>query len=166
MKINIAITGGQGARDKIAALANRLKDLRPAYLRAGIVVLRAGQARIDAGGPGWPPAKNPPKIGTLLHRTGALYRSLTLDGSDSVHEDLPNGIRVGTGLKTPDGRYSIGQLMQYGTRGFRSTKGRKSYDTGVFTEGGGIPARKFLFIDEPTARTVAAVFSSRVKGEL
>lgn len=176
MRISIEVTGAQAARDKIASLAARMRDLRPAYLRAGVVVLRTAQKRIDAEGPGWPPAVAPPQnkrgkvIGTLLHRTGALYRSLTENAEGNVTQDIPGGIRVGTNLRTPDGKYSIGVLQQYGT-GVYNVRGL--YPARKHTKSGkpskmvrGIPSRKFLFIDQPTAQRVVAVFAQRVRGEI
>ena len=176
MRISIEVTGAQAARDQLAAVAGRLRDLHPAYTRSGLVVLRTAQKRIDAGGPGWPaqavgPNGETNRTGTLLHRTGALYRSLTENGEGNISQDLPDGIRVGTGLKTPDGRYNIGRLMQYGRRAIQAKPGHvlRFIVNGkpVFAKSvKASPARKFLFIDSNTAQAVANVFSQRIKGEI
>lgn len=175
MRISLTITGAQRARDTLASLATRMRDLHPAYLRAGLVVLRTAQARIDASGPGWPPAAAPPTnrtgkvVGKLLYRTGALYRSLTEDAAGNVVQDIPGGIRVGTGQRTPDGKYAIGLLQQQGTGVYNA---RGLYPARTHTTSGkpaklvrGIPPRRFLYIDAPTAQAVAGVFAARVKGE-
>lgn len=179
MKINVTISGAQQTRDSLAALAGRMRDLKPAYLRAGAVVLTDAQGRIDAQGPGWTPAAMDYGAGTLLHRTGALYRSLTEGAEGNIEENLPNGIRVGTGLQTKSG-LNIGRLQQFGT-GIFGTRTRAqpikptSKKALVFTGDGksiirrsvkGIPQRWFLYINQQTAQKAASVFMQRVRGEI
>jgi len=175
MRINVEILGAKDARDKLAAMAGRLKNLRPAYTHAGLVVLRTAQERIQQSGPGWAPQAVGPngetRKGRLLYRTGALSRSLTENAEGNIFEDLTDGVKVGTGLKTPDGRYNIGQLMQYGRRAITAPPGkslrfvidgRVIYAKSVKAS----PARKFLYISPNTAQAVAAVFVQRIKGEI
>lgn len=169
MKLNINITGAAATRDKLAALADRLRDLNPAYSRSALVVLTAAQGRIRADGPGWWPTVET-EMGSPLQRTGALFRSLTMGDSSNLQQQLPNGIRVGTALKTPDGKYNIGVLMQYGRKAITAKPGKTlSFVVNgkrVFVKSvGAAPPRPFLFIDEKVAQQVAGVFAARIRGE-
>lgn len=88
-----------------------------------------------------------------------------------MFQDLGNGVRVGTNLMTPDGTYSIGRLMQYGTGPITPKNGKflvfEVNGQKIFSKGTkGIPARPFLFIDDEDAQRVRDVFASHiVKGE-
>ena len=151
------IDGMEQLQADIAAMRARVdtsgQGMRPGLLRAGIVALKAASERIDAGGPGWAPNRS----GTpLLHKTGALLRSLTVNGPMNV--DTVNGatITVGTNL-------NYAQYLQEGTSAHgRGTplmglrQGPRRYRTG------GMPARPYLFIDEQVASKVREIFSSFV----
>lgn len=171
--ISVSLKGAQELRNKIAAMADRVQNLSPAYLRAATVVLAASQMRIrtkDSGS--WAPSAET-SFGTTLFRTGALMRSLTIGGDGNLYEQISNGVRVGTDLKTPDG-LNVGKLMQegtgtYGPKGTPITpkvgkflvfeiNGQKIFTRSVK----GAPARPFLFIDEKDAENVRQVFSSYV----
>lgn len=139
----------------IAAMKARLAadGLRPALLKAGIVGLKAAAERIDAGGPGWAPNRT----GTpLLHKTGALLRSLTVGGAMNIDTIEGATITVGTNL-------NYAEYLQTGTSGH----GRGSPLMGLRQgprryRSGGMPARPFLFIDEQVATKVREIFSSFV----
>lgn len=139
----------------VAALKARVSNqgLRPALLRAGIVELKAATERIDAGGPGWAPnlTRTP-----ILHKTGALLRSLTVGGSMNVDNIQDTTITVGTNL-------NYARYLQEGTTSHaRGTplsgmkQGPRRYRTG------GMPARPYLFIDEQVATKIRDIFSSYV----
>jgi phage gpG-like protein len=154
MKYNIAVTGAQAVRDKIAFLSSRLSDLSPAYKRAVLVPIRASQARIqNQNGGTWPPQSPNTKTsyGSLLYRTGVLFRSLAIGATGNTVTDLGNGIQVSTNIQTPRGGYNIGALQQYGTRGFASGRGA-------------IPARPFFFISGDDAQRIVSVFESYIMG--
>lgn len=176
MKISLVVKGGQQARDAVAKLAERARDLKPAYLRAGVAVLTDAQGRIDAQGPGWKPAAMDYGSGTLLHRTGVLYRSLTENADGNIMQDIPGGIRVGTGLKTESG-IPIGVLMQDGTGIYGPTGSviRPKGKVLAFMAGGkkfvvrsvkGSPKRPFLYITQQGAKKVAQIFADRIMGRL
>lgn len=171
MRASVNITGLQKLRNRIARMANNLRDLKPAYLRSGVVVLTAAQQRINADGPGWLPTIETSR-GSALQRTGALLRSLSIDQA----EMLPDGIRVGTNLRTPDGKYGIGRLMQEGTgiygpsgQPITPNKGRfLAFEVNgqmVYARSvKGSPPRPFLFIDDSLANKVLTVFAQHVQG--
>lgn len=175
--MKLRLNGLSQLRNDLAGLANRLRDLGPAYLRAGTVVLASAQMRIRSKNDGQWPSQATGKDGsgntqgTLLFRTGALMRSLTIGESGNMFQDLGNGVRVGTNLMTPDGTYSIGRLMQYGTGPITPKNGKflvfEVNGQKIFSKGTkGIPARPFLFIDDEDAQRVRDVFASHiVKGE-
>lgn len=177
MKITVDVTGASHARDELAAMSARMRDLNPAYLRAGSVVLTDAQGRIDTQGPGWKPAAMDYGSGSLLHRTGALYRSLSENATGNITENIPDGIRVGTDLKTKSG-LNIGRLQQFGTGIFgpRSQPIKPTSKKALaFSADGksfvrksvkGIPQRWFLYISKRTAQKVASVFVQRVRGEI
>jgi hypothetical protein len=176
MNISVVVRGGQQARDAFAKLAERARDLKPAYLRAGVAAMTDAQGRIDEQGPGWKPAAMDYGAGTLLHRTGALYRSLTQNADGNIMQDIPSGIRVGTGLKTESG-LPIGVLMQDGTGiyGPRASVIRPKGKVLAFTAGGhkfvvrsvkGSPKRPFLYITAQGARKYAQIFADRIMGRI
>ena len=177
MNIKIEVTGATEARGVLAGFADRMRDLHPAYKRAGLVVLTDAQGRIRSNGPGWPPTLETSK-GSPLQRSGFLFRSLTENADGNIFQDIPDGVRVGTNAKTPDGRYSIGVLMQQGT-GVYGPSGQPIHAKPgkflhFFANGKeffvksvkGSPKRPFLFINDSTAKKVANVFVQRVKGEI
>lgn len=132
-------------------LRSRLDELHPAFLRAGAVALRAAQARImDKNGGTWAPAKVDPKnrkgqvIGSLLFRTGHLFRSLSVGGEDSLVQDISGGIRVGTNLNNKGRPYPI--YLQKGAPKIN------------------LPPRPFLFLDERTVNGIKEVFTNHVWG--
>jgi phage gpG-like protein len=154
----------KGSTDKIrgeyAAMAERAQNLRPGILRGALVGIATAQGRIRDGGPGWAPTVES-SSGSSLYRSGALFRSLTMGAPGNVMEDIPGGIRIGTNLKTPSG-YNIGALMQYGTGPITPKNGRflrfVINGTVVFSRGTkGIPARPFMFWDQPSAQRAAKV---------
>lgn len=169
MRVNVRILGAQQVRDEIAGMANRMRNLRPAYLKAGTVVLTAAQQRINADGPGWPGTVET-SHGSPLQRTGALLRSLSIENAT----ELPNGIRVGTNLMTPDGRFNIGRMMQQGTGIYGPSGSPITAKNGKalrFEVNGkivyarsvkGSPPRPFLFIDSATAEKISGVFGQYV----
>lgn len=182
MKISVTVSGGQQTRDELAKLAENARNLKPAYLRMGVAVLTDAQGRITDGGPGWAPQASGPDgegnpTGTLLHRNGALFRSLTENAEGNVMQDIPDGLRVGTNLRTPDGKYAIGQLMQDGTGIFgpsgqpiRPTNGKVlSFMVGgrkVFVRSvKGSPKRPFLYISEVGAKKYVSILLQRLRGE-
>ena len=176
-----SLSNSRAFRDKIAGQVARLKDLGPAYLRAAIVPLASAQMRIRSKGNGdWAPAATGPNgetnsQGSLLFRTGALMRSLTIGDSASYLQDVPDGLRVGTNLRTYDGKYNIGELMQNGT-GIYAGNGPIRPKSGrflVFMMNGrkifarsvkGTPKRPFLFIDDNDAAKIRRVFASYITG--
>jgi hypothetical protein len=169
VKFEIRVTGGPAARDKLAALSAKLANKPPWLLRAGIVVLTAAQGHIrDQDGGSWPPAAMDYGSGSLLYRTGALFRSLTIGAEGNVTQQIPDGIQVGTNLKTPDG-YSLGRLMQFGTGPIKpknakmlafSVNGQMIFSRGTK----GIPGRRFLYIDPSTAERAVAAVASEIQG--
>lgn len=155
MRFNIQVT--RSNRDALAGLAQRLRDLGPAFTRSSVVVISAAQMHIRDDGPGWPATVEQSK-GSALDRTGALMRSITAT-------PLANGIQIGTNLRTPDGKYNIGRLMQYGTGPIKPKNGKllvfEVNGVKIFSRGTkGIPARPFLFFDQQTAQRVMGVFES------
>lgn len=87
---------------------------------------RASEAAIFAEqGPGWAPlspryskwkAKHYPGM-PLLVRTGALQASLTVpDSEGNINEIYPTEMLLGSDLKVPSGKYTLGMLHQTGTR--------------------------------------------------
>jgi phage gpG-like protein len=158
------IEGLAELRAEFAAMLERTQNLEPALLRAGLVPLKAAMDRIDAGGPGWPPNKTHTP---LLHRTGRLLSSLTVGASDNVVEINGNSIVVGTNV-----RYAV--WLQDGTRG--SIRARKQNQIASRLGGagflshsgaersGGLPPRRFLFIDGQVAERVSNIFAAYVMG--
>lgn len=80
-----------------------------------------------AEGPGWAPLAPATRWDRLYHgyppshpilvRSGALKDSLTDGTADgAIYEVYPREMSLGTELKTPDGRYTLGMLHQTGTR--------------------------------------------------
>lgn len=175
LKLFVRVTGQAQTSGKIASLMERMRNLGPAYLRSGVVALTSFQGHIREDGPGWPPQASGPdgevnQKGSLLYRTGALFRSLQLGGEGNVDEEIIGGIRVGTNLKTPDGQYSIGRLMQEGT-GPITPKHAKLL---VFEVNGhkvfaratrGIPKRPFVYFDAQTAEKIRGVFATYIMGQ-
>lgn len=170
MRISINVEGLAQSRGKIAELGRRLRNLRPARLRAGVVVLSSFQGHIrDQNGGTWPPTVENER-GSPLYRTGALFRSLTEGAPGNVDEEVGETLRVGTNLRTPDGRFNIARLMQYGTGPIKPVRAKflvfEVNGQKIFSKGTrGIPARPFIFIDSQTAEKVVGVFSSYLRGE-
>lgn len=172
MRMQVKVTGIPELRAKLAGIGERIKDLKPAYLRAATVVLTAAQMRIRSKGDGdWAPEAYPNPKGSLLNRTGRLMRSLTINADGNVFKEIPGGMRVGTNIRTDDDRYSIGEIQQYGTGPILPKKGKflvfEVNGHKIFSKGTkGIPARPFLYIDDEDADRVKNVFSTYVmKGE-
>ena len=180
MKISIEVIRAKDSRDRLAFIAEHAKNLHPAYLRGAVIAMTAAQTRIRTKNGGtWEPQAFDVGKGTLMHRTGALMRSLSMSGdasSGNVVEDLPDGLRVGTNLKTPDGRFSIARLMQYGTGVYGPTGQPIKPKNGkalmiVLPDGSaffrrsvkGSPKRPFLFIDDKTAKKIAKAFAKYIR---
>jgi hypothetical protein len=173
MKFKVDLIGLSELRAKIQGMKQRLTDMGPASLRAGVAVLRAAQERIDSeGGGSWPPTVET-SSGSPLRRTGnQLYNSLAVGASGNVSriEDGGRAIVVGTNLLTPSG-LSIGRLMQegtgiYGVRGqpITPTKGRfltfVVNGKRVFVKSvKGSPKRPFLYVDDKVAADVRDVYA-------
>jgi len=172
MRMQVKVTGLPELRAKLSGIGERIKDLKPAYVRAATVVLTAAQMRIRSKGDGeWAPQAFPNAQGSLLNRTGRLMRSLTIDADGNVFKEIPGGMRVGTNIRTDDDRFSIGEIQQYGTGPIFPKKGKflvfEVNGVKIFSKGTkGIPARPFLYIDDEDADRVKNVFSTYVmKGE-
>lgn len=170
MRIGIQVTGFAKVRGAYAALGQRARNLSPALLRGGVVILTDAQQHIRDGGPGWPPTVET-SMGSALYRTGALFRSLQVGGEGNIDQEISGGIRVGTNLMTPDGRFSIGRLMQYGTGPIRpvhakllvfEVNGQKIFSRGTK----GIPPRWFLYVNSQTAERVRGVFANYIMGQM
>jgi hypothetical protein len=171
--ITVSIDGGDALLSRVRAMKAATQNMEPALLRGGIAALKAAADRIDAGGPGWPPLVGPPH--SLLHVTGRLLSSLTVGGPGNVVQLNPNSIQVGTNIKTDDGNWNLGALLQGGT-GVYAGKGPITAKNGKalrFELGGavvfarsvkGVPPRPFLLIDEPLADTVAKIFAAHIMG--
>lgn len=166
MRFNLKVTGQNAMRDKIALVAANLRNLPPAFKRAGILMLADAQGKIRSKNRGTWPATAETGFGTSLYRTGSLFRSLTLGDSENLLQQLPGGIRIGTNLKTPDERFNIGLLMQNGVgpivarNGYLKFKINGEWKTVKRTKG--IPARPFLFFDQDgnNVSRVRAVFAA------
>lgn len=154
------------AQARIARMIANTQHLEPALLRAGLVPLKAAQERIDAGGPGWAPnVTHTP----LLHQTGRLLSSLTVGSAGEVQRVTSDEIVVGTNV--PYATWIQGGTGIFGPSG--SPIAPKNSSAFVFNIGGhkifarsikGMPARRFLFIDEKIAETVRRIFAKHVFG--
>jgi phage gpG-like protein len=158
------IEGLASLRARLAKMKAATENVEPALLRAGVVVLKAAQDRIDAGGPGWPPNKT----GTpLLHRTGRLLSSLTVGAAGNVERVSPTEIVVGTNV-----RYAA--FLQNGTVGVIRARKQNRLAASLGAAGflahshaersGGLPPRPYLFVDQQVADRVAAIFAKYVMG--
>ena len=158
--MKMTMTGLSELRKRIAQLVTSLHDLHPAFLRAAVVVLDSAKRRIQSEDGGqWYISKamamNP--RGTPLHRTGRLFNSFDLGGLNNDVIDITGGVSVGTSLE-------YAKYLQEGT---------KSYDRGspLSTREGprqhahtGMPARRFLYMDEKLAEGVKTVFVAHLFG--
>lgn len=164
MHLNLKVTRN---RANITGVIERAKNLAPGFKRAAMVFLSVVQQRIRTKNDGTWPSGVEQLRGTLLFRTGALMRSLTLGGEGNQYEEITEGVRIGTNLRTPDERFNIGKLMQFGTGIYGasgspikpkkpggalrfSLNGKKVYAKSVK----GSPKRPFLFFDTPTSTKV------------
>lgn len=176
MKFNVKVTRRSGI---LAEMVARARNLPPAFKRGAILLLTDAQGKIRSKNDGtWKPTLES-TFGTALFRNGALFRSLTYGAAENLFADIPGGVRVGSNLRTPDGRFNIGRLMQEGT-GIYGPRGRKiEAKPGrrlAFRVNGGMifarsvkgsPARPFMYIDEENAQRVGAIFLRYVtQGEL
>lgn len=116
---------------KLAGFLNHLyhvpDDFRPLWEWMAEDFWEHEKQAFDAEGPGWASLKRStqwnrlysgyPPSHPILVRTGALRASLTDGNADgAINEMYPTEMSVGTDLKTPDGRYTLGMLHQTGTR--------------------------------------------------
>ncbi|MDB5069625.1 MAG: Phage virion morphosis family [Candidatus Eremiobacteraeota bacterium] len=158
------IGGMDSLRARLSAMKAATQDMRPALLRAGIVVLKAAADRIDAGGPGWPPNKTHTP---LLHRTGRLLASLTLGGSGNVQQIDGDTIMVGTNVQ-------YARWLQDGTNGSIRARKQQRIASSMGAAGflvhtraersGGLPARPYLFMDEQIADRITHIFAKYIMG--
>lgn len=157
-----------GVREQISGMRARLAYLGPAYLRAAVVVLAAAQMdirnKVGPDGGSWAPTLETQQ-GSSLYRTGALMRSLTVGGDGNVFVDQATGVAIGTNLRTPDGQYSIGELMQYGRGPVKPKNGKmlrfQLNGQTIFSRGvGPAPPRPFLGFNDQIADRVRSVFLS------
>jgi phage gpG-like protein len=160
VSIDAQLIGGEALLAKVQAIQDRVANLQPALLRAGIVVLKAAADRIDSGGPGWAPNIT----GTpLLHQTGRLLSSLTIGGPDDIADVSSTSITVGTNVAYA-GWLQVGTGI-FGPSGQRikpTTAKALAFNGMMFSSIAGSPARPFLFIDANVAETVRTVFASYV----
>jgi len=157
------IEGMAQLQARLGRIKAATQNLQPALLRAGLVVLKSAQDRIDAGGPGWPPNKTHTP---LLHRTGRLLASLMVGAGGNVASVQGNSIVVGTNV-------SYAPYLQFGTRG-RPAKHREGRlaamlgGAGFFKhEGalvGAIPPRVFLEIDQQAVERINSILKNYIMG--
>lgn len=114
---------------KLAGFLNHVKHIPDDWSGAWDPMaddFRASESAIFAEqGPGWAPlspryskwkAKHYPGM-PLLVRTGALQASLTVpDAEGNINEIYPTEMILGSDLKVPSGKYTLGMLHQTGTR--------------------------------------------------
>lgn len=162
MSLQIRMTGLAELRARINAMKERAANIEPALKRAGMVVLKAAKDHIKSGagdqGP-WPPNIT----GTpLLRRTGRLWNSLSVGGSDSLYEVSGSSVRVGTNV--PYARWLQEGTGIYAGRGRIYPKHAKvlAWDGIVVRSIKGTPPRRYLYIDDAQAKVIRAVFSSYI----
>jgi hypothetical protein len=173
VKFKVDIVGLKELHAKVAGIRGRLKDMGPASLRAGMVVLAASREHIKGqGGGSWAPTVETER-GAPLFRTGRLINSLTIGAEGNVAriEDGGSAIVVGTNLATKGG-LSIGRMMQEGTGIYGPTGSPivpKSKTFLMFVVNGqriftksvkGSPKRPFLWIDDHIAGAVRTVYGN------
>ncbi len=161
------MSGLAALKARVQAIRAQTQDLAPAFLRASMVLLASAQYRIRSkNGGAWPPEAIPNSQGTLLNRTGALMRSLTIGAYGNLYTTIDGGVRVGTNLRTPDDSYSIGEIMQYGTGPIKPKGKFLAFEINghkIFSRGTkGIPPRRFLFVSDQDAEKAKNVFASYV----
>jgi len=173
MKFKVDVVGLKQLRAKIQGMKQRLGDMEPASIRAGVVVLTAAREHIEGrGGGSWVPTLETEK-GAPLFRTGRLMNSLTMGAEGNVARiEGGNSITVGTNLATPGG-FSIGRMMQEGT-GIYGPRGQPIVAKGralTFVVNGrrvfarsvkGAPKRPFLWIDDHIANAVRDVYANYI----
>ena len=160
------IVGLAELRAKLGTMKSHAADPAPALQWSGEAVAHSGIARIEAGGPGWPPNVG----GTpLLNRTGGLIAAL--QPAQSVH------VEGGTATITPAGKYGeIGYWLQEGT-GIYGDRGTPIVPTSAkvlhFMLGGehvfahsikGTPKREFLSITGPLKALIEDAFARWLTG--
>ena len=163
MSFGISVEGLASLRQRVNAMKQASSNLEPAYLRAGMVVLRAAKDHIKSGaGDQGPWAPN--QTGTpLLFRTGRLINSLTINGPDSVTNLTSGGIEVGTNL--PYAAWNQQGTGIYGARGtriFPTTKKALAFNGFVVKSIAGTPPRRFLYIDDAQAQIIRGVFAAYI----
>lgn len=167
MKFKVDVVGLKELRARVQGMKQRLGDMGPASLRAGIVVLAAAREHIQGqGGGSWAPTAETEK-GAPLFRTGRLMNSLTMGSEGNVTRiEGGNSITVGTNL-------SYARYVQEGTGIYGPTgqpikaKGRAL----AFVINGqrvfarsvkGAPPRPYLWIDEHIATAVRDVYAKYI----
>jgi len=125
LKVNVEMIGITAIESIFDHVSHIPDDWRDAW-EPMAADFRASEAEIFAEeGPGWAPlspryaqwkAHHYPGM-PLLVRTGALAASLIEADSDgNINELYPTEMKLGSDLKTKDGRYTLGMLHQTGTR--------------------------------------------------
>jgi hypothetical protein len=178
MKFSVSISGLKELRARVAGMQLRMGNLEPAYMKSGMVALKAAKERIKSQGSGsWPPTAET-QSGAPLFRTGRLINSLDMNSQGNVVRLDGDGITVGTNLKTKSG-LSIGRILQegsgiYGPSGAPITpknsrflsfvvNGKRVFAMSVK----GTPKRRFLYIDEHVASVLKALFAKYImRGDL
>lgn len=159
--MRITLQGVTELRARIAGIRGRLANFGPGLMRAALVVLKFAQQNIAVGGPGWAPNLS----GTpLLRRTGRLINSLALGGDGNV-DDI-NGMSIRVGTNVPYAKWLQDGTGVYAGHGpIRPRNGRAL----AFESGGqtfvrrsvkGVPSRPYLYITDPVAQRVMAVWQS------
>ncbi len=148
-------------------MRDRSENLAPAYQRAALVIFRAAKDHIKSGGGESPWAPN--STGTsLLIRTGRLINSLAVGGSNSVVEIDGGGVTVGTNVQYA--RYVQEGTGIYGPGGTPIVPTSSKFLSWIGADGNrifaksiqGSPPRKFLYIDQPQADRIRAVFADYI----
>lgn len=144
MQVNIQADGVNNIRQKLKAIADGLRDMRPLWQAVGMYIQRQTiKERFDKeqspGGQKWKPLsqstvnhrKKRHKSGNMkiLQDTGELRRSIT-------YEAEPNSVRVGTNLK-------YARTHQFGR--------------------GNIPARPFLGVNDEEKKHIISMLGSYIK---
>lgn len=170
MRFKVDVVGLAQLRARVAGMRQRLGDMGPASIRAGVVVLAAAREHIKGqGGGSWPPTVETSR-GAPLFRTGRLMNSLTMGAEGNVTRiEGGSAVVVGTNVK-------YARWMQEGTGIYGPTGAAITPKNGkmlMFVINGqrvfaksvkGSPKRPFLWIDEPIAGAVRDVYARYIMG--
>ncbi len=163
MSFGVGVEGMASLRARIERMKAASQNLQPAYLRAGMVVLRRAKDAIKSG-EGDQGRWAPNMTGTpLLFRSGRLINSLTINAPNAVMDITSNGVEVGTNL--PYARWLQQGTGIYGPTGeriFPKTKKALAFNGFVVRSIKGTPPRRFLFIDQRAADAIRGVFATYI----